>query len=225
MIKLKKSEWFALTSLFLLSFVPSVGGVLRLVTMNSGLEILPANPRIHSDPVPIIFHIIGSVLFCILGAFQFLPSMRLNYAMWHKLAGRIFIVAGVVSALSGLWMTNFYSFSKDLQGNLLFIVRIIVGVAMTTFIVLGLRAVISKQIIQHKAWMIRAYALGQGAGTQVFITIPWILTVGDPTGITRDLLMTAAWIINILVGEWIINRSKHHSPTRVEMVRWNTMRS
>ena len=56
-----------------------------------------------------------------------------------------------------------------------------------------------------KRRMIRAYALGQGAGTQVLITIPWLLTVGEPTGLTRDILMTVAWVLNIIIAERVIN--------------------
>ena len=77
---------------------------------------------------------------------------------------------------------------------------------MTVYILLGLSAVYKKRIVQHQAWMIRAYALGQGAGTQVFVTIPWLLTVGEPSGLSRDILMTAAWVINLIVAEWAINR-------------------
>ncbi len=76
---------------------------------------------------------------------------------------------------------------------------------MIGYILLGLVAVLKKRIVQHRAWMIRAYALGQGAGTQVLITIPWLLTVGEPTGLTRDILMTGAWVINIIVAERAIN--------------------
>ncbi len=76
---------------------------------------------------------------------------------------------------------------------------------MIGYILLGLVAVLKKRIVQHRAWMIRAYALGQGAGTQVLITIPWLLTVGEPTGLTRDILMTVAWVLNIIVAERAIN--------------------
>jgi hypothetical protein len=56
----------------------------------------------------------------------------------------------------------------------------------------------------HGAWMIRAYALGQGAGTQVFTHLPWFLLVGAPGPTSRAWLMTAGWVINIAVAEWII---------------------
>lgn len=113
-------------------------------------------------------------------------------------------------------MTHYYSFPGSLQGNLLYFVRIVVGVSMTTCIVFGLSSVLKKRIARHQAWMIRAYALGQGAGTQVLIAIPWLLTVGEPSGFTRDILMTAAWAINIVVAESIIYRRRQHYAVATE---------
>ncbi len=209
MIHLKKTEWFILIGLLLLSFIPSIGGVFRLVELGSGSgpDFLPKNPRIRSAPIPVIFHLLSVVPYCILGAFQFLPSFRKKHLNWHRLAGRLLVGAGIISALSGLWMTHYYSFPDDLQGNLLYVVRILVGIAMVAFITLGLSSVLKKRIRQHQAWMIRAYALGQGAGTQVLITIPWLLTVGEPMGLTRDILMSLAWVVNIFVGEWAIKKN------------------
>ena len=208
MINLKKSEWIILIGLLVLSFVPCVGGIFRLVELELGtdLELLPENPRVQSARIPVEFHLMSSIPYCILGAFQFLLSIRRNYPKWHRLAGRFLVCAGIVSALSGLWMTHYYAFPDSLQGNLLYFVRIIVGFSMTMCILLGLSSVLKKRFAQHQAWMIRAYALGQGAGTQALIAIPWLLTVGEPSGFTRDILMTAAWVINIVVAEWIINK-------------------
>ena len=208
MISLKKSEWIILIGLLVLSFVPVIGGIFRLVELELGivLEFLPKNPRVKSAPVPVEFHLVSSISFCILGAFQFLLSIRRNFPRWHRLVGRLLVCAGIVSALSGLWMTHFYSFPAELQGTLLYLVRIIVSLSMVIFIFFGISSILKKRVMQHQAWMIRAYALGQGAGTQVLITIPWLLTVGEPIGFARDILMTAAWVVNIVVAEWVINK-------------------
>jgi hypothetical protein len=45
----------------------------------------------------------------------------------------------------------------------------------------------------------------QGAATQALVLMPWIslrkvLVTGESTGLTRDLLMTLAWVINIAVA-------------------------
>ena len=115
------------------------------------------------------------------------------------------IGAGLLAACSGLWMTHFYPLPVELQGPLLYWVRMAVGVAMIASIICGLLAIRQKQIASHQVWMIRAYALGQGAGTQVLVTIPWLITVGEPTGLTRDLLMTFAWGLNLSVAQavWV----------------------
>jgi hypothetical protein len=52
--------------------------------------------------------------------------------------------------------------------------------------------------------MIPAYALGQGAGTQVLVLLPWMLIAGESGGLTRDLLMTLSWAINMVVAGAII---------------------
>jgi hypothetical protein len=82
---------------------------------------------------------------------------------------------------------------------------------------LGVVAVRNGEIANHQAWMMRAYGLGMGAGTQVLTHLPWTLIMGMPTStVTRDVLMTSAWVINILVVEWILSRrpSRARRPIR-----------
>jgi len=52
--------------------------------------------------------------------------------------------------------------------------------------------------------MIRGYAIGQGAGTQAMLLGPLTLLAGPPAGLLRDVLMVAAWLINLAVAEKII---------------------
>jgi hypothetical protein len=56
--------------------------------------------------------------------------------------------------------------------------------------------------------MVRAYALGQGAGTQVLVLGPGVLLFGEVLGPTRDLLMTVAWGINVGFAEYVIRRTR-----------------
>ena len=96
------------------------------------------------------------------------------------------------------------------EGRTLYLVRWAVGSFMSAFLVLGVVAVRKGDIANHRAWMMRAYGLGMGAGTQVLTHLPWMLIMGTPTStVTRDVLMTAAWVINIVVVEWILARRTH----------------
>ncbi len=88
-------------------------------------------------------------------------------------------MAGCVSALTGLWMTHFYVFSEALQGPALYWVRIALGTAMIGLIVWAVVAIRAKEVFQHSASMVRAYAIGQGASTQTVIGIAWIIAIGS----------------------------------------------
>ncbi len=54
--------------------------------------------------------------------------------------------------------------------------------------------------------MMRGYAIGLGAGTQVLTLLAGGLIVGPPNELGRALLMGAGWAINLAVAEWIIRR-------------------
>lgn len=71
---------------------------------------------------------------------------------------------------------------------------------------MAVRAVLQRRIAEHRAWMVRAYALGQGAGTQALILLPLTVAFGAPSFFVRDLLMTLAWALNVVLAEWIVRR-------------------
>ena len=74
-------------------------------------------------------------------------------------------------------------------------------------LILGYVAVRQKNYKQHEAWMIRAYAIGLGAGTQVFTHIPGLLFPSIMGELARTLMMGAGWVINLAVAEWVIRKS------------------
>ncbi len=208
MNQLNKNDWLIPISLILLSTVPVVGGVLRLYWLSGGSEIIPGNERVLAMPVPAVIHIISSSIFCVLGAFQFSVGIRSRNPKWHRTAGQILVPAGLTAALSGLWMTQFYP-SAEFDGSILYAMRLLVGTSMILFICFGLAAIIKRNFTCHQAWMMRSYALGIGAGTQVLTHIPWSFFPSIQSELTRALLMGAGWVINFIVVEWILYRERY----------------
>jgi hypothetical protein len=205
--KKPRADWPIIVGLIMLTLVPAVAGSVRLATLAAGASVTPDNARFFASPVPVIVHIISVTLFCILGAFQFAPGFRRRHPVWHRRTGRVLMVAGILSGLSGLWMTQFYPLHAiNQQGVLLYGFRMLIGAAMVAAIGLSWAAIMRRDIARHRAWMIRGYAIGQGAGTQVFTLLPWMLIAGVPSELTRDILMIVAWLINLAVAEWIIRR-------------------
>lgn len=187
-----------------LSAVPVLGGVVRLRSLAEPVTV--ENARFLESPTPILLHVASVVLYCLLGALQFAPAIRQRWPRWHRIAGRVLAASGLVAGLSGLWMTVLYPIPARLQGPLLLAVRVVVAVAMVAAILVAWRAILRRDVARHEAWMIRAYALGQGAGTQALVMLPPTLMFGEITGLTRDLWMTLAWAINVGVAEWIVRR-------------------
>ena len=153
-------------------------------------------------------HIIGSSVFLVLGALQFVPSLRRR--RWHRIAGRIVAPAGLLSALSGIWMTFFYVLPPS-AGPALFVMRLFFGSVMAASIVFAFVAIRRGDVVTHSAWMTRAYAIGLGAGTQVFTFLPWTLFLGEPDQAMHAVLMGAGWIINLAVAEVVIRRRARRS--------------
>jgi hypothetical protein len=77
---------------------------------------------------------------------------------------------------------------------------------MVLSIILGYFAIRRRDIIHHRAWMTRAYAIGMGAGTQVLTLMVGELIAGKPSVFSRAMLMGAAWVINLAIAEWSIRK-------------------
>lgn len=200
--------WLAPAGLVLLSLVPIAAGAARLTELTGGAAITPDNARFFGSPIPVVVHIISASIFCLLGAFQFVAANRLRRGRrsWHRIAGRVLIPSGLLAALSGLWMAIFYALPPS-DGEILLVLRLIFGSAMVMSIVLGVLAIRSRDFKRHGAWMMRGYAIGLGAGTQVLTHVPWMLLFGIPDQNTRAVLMGAGWVINLMVAEYVIRRN------------------
>ena len=207
----RKRSWVWLViGLILLSAIPLAGGAFRLSQLSSGAEITPDNALFFASPLPVVLHIVGAGVYALLGAFQFVSRLWRRGTGWHRIVGRLLLVPwGLIVGLSGLWMTLFYPGTNSTAGAgalLLYALRLLFGSGMVFSIIYGFIAIRRGDMIQHRAWMTRAYAIGLGAGTQVLTGIVGELTIGTPNELENALLMGAAWVINLAIAEWSIRR-------------------
>ena len=179
--------------------VPVVAGSLRLLEVAGGPQLLPANPRIDAVPAPVVAHIVAAALYAILGAFQFSARLRRRRPNWHRTSGRMLVAAGLVVAVSGLWMTLFYTGTP--AGKCC-------GRSGSSSAPLWPRASSwgspgRRDIAAHRASMIRAYALAVAAGTQAFTQGIGAALFGISAPSTA-LSVSSGWVINATVAEWVI---------------------
>ncbi len=205
LVKADSPVWLLPSALILLVAIPLAAGAFRLTQLAGGAAITPENARFFASPLPVVLHIVSVSLYSILGTLQFIPSLRQRRHRWHRIVGRILIPCGLVAALSGLWMTQFYPWPQG-DGVLLYGLRLLFGSAMFLAILLGVAALRRRDFAQHGDWMLRGYAIGMGAGTQVLTLAAGSLIVGPPSELSRAVLMGAAWVINLAVAEWAIRK-------------------
>jgi uncharacterized membrane protein len=198
-------SWPVPVGVLVLSAVPLLAGVFRVVQLLGGPELIPADQRFASSPLPLVAHIVGAATYLLVGILQFVPRFRRRHWAWHRRAGRVLAVAGLLVAGSAFWMTLFYA-QKPGTGQLLVGLRLVFAAAMTASLVLGVTTIRRGDVAGHRAWMIRAYAIGLAAGTQAFTggIGPALFGKGVLAG---DLSMGAAWVINLAIAEWVIRRS------------------
>lgn len=207
----RRPGWLIPVALLALGTVPVIAGSLRLIGLAGGAQVLPTDARYTATPGPVVLHIVAATMFATLGAFQFSAPIRRRRPAWHRAAGRLVVAAGLAVALSALWLNQFYPRAGATR-EVLYPMRLVFGVAMLITISLGLRAIRRRDIASHQAWMIRSYAIGLVAGTQVFTLGIGGYVVGSGP-LSTALLMGAAWAINLTVGERAIcARTRRRSP-------------
>lgn len=209
-----KSDRFILAGLLALSFIPIAAGIFRLAQLASDMKITPDNARFFAEPLPVVLHIVCSAAYCILGALQFASGFRTHHPAWHRVAGRVLTLFGLVAALTGVWMTLVYlsptgtNSLASFDGQSLYFIRLLVGSLMSLYLCLGVLAIKRRDIQSHRAWMMRSFALGLGAGTQVFTHIPWFVFPNIQGELARTLCMGAGWAINLVVVELIVSSKR-----------------
>jgi uncharacterized membrane protein len=199
----ERSSWLVPAALVALGTIPVIAGSLRLVNL-SGSAASMSNAQYEAAPLPVVMHILSATVFAIVGAFQFSPRIRRRHPGWHRRAGRVLVVAGLGVAVSALWLNQFFP-KAEATREVLYPIRMAFGAAMVVTIVLGFRAARRRDFARHRAWMIRSYAIGLVAGTQVF-TLGVGGVIFGAGELTTALLMVAAWAINLAVAERAIRK-------------------
>ena len=189
-----------------MSVIPIAGGAALLTELARGAHVTPANARFFAEPLPVAVHIVCASTYILLGPLQFIPGFRRRRPGWHRIAGRVLIPAGILAALAGLVDGRLLPAGPGRRRAAAY-VRLVFGSALAGSLVLGYIAIRHRDFAAHRAWMIRGYAVAQGAGTQALIGIPWLLIAGQPAEyLPRTLMLTAGWVINVAVAELIIRR-------------------
>lgn len=165
------------------------------------------------QPLPILIafysHIGFGAVALLIGPLQFARGLRVRFPLLHRVLGSISIVAIVIAAIGGVVISPLTS--AGLVGTLGFGV---LGILWATFALLGLRALLRRDIQAHRAWMTRAFALTFAAVT-LRLWIPILMIAFAATGSDPDQAFASAyvivpflcWVPNLIFAEWLVRRT------------------
>jgi hypothetical protein len=192
-------------TLLLLTAIPVLMAGVRVFQIP--LDALPEDAtKFRAVPVAHFVHALAGFLFGVLGPLQFAGVLKRRFGRLHRVTGRVFVIAGLFLGLSSFRLL--WEF-PDASTWLLAAARLAAGLALILTLLLGVAAILRRDVPAHRAWMIRAYAIGMGAATIALIMFPIFIITGAPiVGFASDTLFILSWVINIGIGEWVIRRSR-----------------
>ena len=189
--------------------IPVLTALVQVFQIPSG-TYPEGSARLAVAPISWFAHVLAGVAFGIAGPLQFVRATRRRFGALHRVTGRIFVLSGAIIGLSGLsLLTQVTSVMSPVAD----IARCVFGLALLIALALAMAAIKDRDFLRHRAWAIRAYAIGMGLGTVALVFFPiYIITGQPPSGLASDILFVASWVLTIAFAEVVIRYSSQSSP-------------
>ena len=158
------------------------------------------------DKFPIItaLHVIPGAIYLGLAPFQFITLIRSRWINYHRWAGRLLVLIGLIVGACALFIALVIPFSGWIES----VINGFFAILFVYCIIKGYLSVKAKKIALHREWMIRSFALGLAIATMRLIFIPALIFVGNPTydqiANLSIISFTIAFVLHLGVAEiWI----------------------
>jgi uncharacterized membrane protein YozB (DUF420 family) len=106
-------------------------------------------------------HITPGVLYLLLAILQLTYRFRRSHYPTHRRLGRIAAGAAMLSGVFALVFGGLFSFGGPSEAS----ASVVFSVWLLVTVVLAVRAIRCGDIVRHRRWMIRAFAVGAAVGT------------------------------------------------------------
>jgi hypothetical protein len=172
--------------------------------------IPPANPGFLIYPLIVALHVIPAGIWMALAPFQFVKRIRSRWLNYHRWAGRLLVALGLAFGVTGLFMGVVIPTAGWPEG-------VIVGVGGALLLVAlgkGFLHIRARQILLHREWMIRAFAITLALSTVRLIEIPAMIVIGlQALNMIIIIANLVAFTLHIGLAEvWIRTSRKKRKP-------------
>lgn len=170
-----------------------------------GDRIYPPNlaDSFRARPWGIYAHAFAAMFALGLGAFQFRAGLRRRRPRIHRIMGRIYVPAAILTGATGVYMAG-YSYG----GMITHLGFGFLGVAVIVTTSVAFTRIRALDIASHREWMLRSYAL-IFAAVMLRVLLPLLIIAyeGDFDPAYRWVAWLC-WVPNVLWAEWYIRRSR-----------------
>ncbi len=196
-------------ALAFLTFIPVMTALVLVFQIPFG-TYPEESTRLAIAPIAWFAHVLAGAAFGITGPVQFVRALRGRFGALHRVLGRIFVLSGAILGLSSL---SLLAQVMSQRTPLVDIARGLFGIALLIALVLAMAAIRNRDFLRHRAWVIRAYAIGMGLGAVALVFFPiYIITGQPPSGLASDILFVTSWVLTIAFAEVVVRRFSSSSP-------------
>lgn len=189
-------------------------GVLALIGVGASVShylVEPYNPGFRAFPLITALHVVLGAVYLALAPLQLVAAIRSRWPRYHRWAGRLLVACGLIIGASALFMGLVIPFSGWPES----VVITAFGAWFLVALVHGFRHIRAGRVAQHRAWMVRAFAIGLSIATMRLIFIPALILAGEPSEQQVALYsvgsFTIAFIVHAAVAEWWLRRTSRRS--------------
>lgn len=168
--------------------------------MVGGVEATMAFVAYHAQLRPIAFfaHVILAPVALALVPFQLWQGLRDRRPLVHRLMGRAYGMAVVISGASGLWLAVTTEAGPVAAFGFGLLAVLWLGTTIT-----GIRLAMGGDRIAHRRWMIRSIALTLAAVT-LRIQIPVGMVLEVPFDTAYPVIAWLCWVPNLILAELML---------------------
>lgn len=170
---------------------------MRYLLGSQGPEFIMAN--LFRRPW-LVIHVAGATLALLVGSLQFLRRIRRERPVVHRWVGRIYVAGCIIGGVAGLILATGASSGPIATAG--FGLLAIAWIATTSF---AWRAAVQGRFAEHRAWMIRSFALTCAAVTlRLYLLILFGLPIPFVQGYRAISFL--CWVPNLIVAEYYLRR-------------------
>jgi uncharacterized membrane protein len=155
--------------------------------------------RFATLPVFAAFHVLGAGLALLIGPFQFSSRLRARALSVHRWLGRTYLVAVLLGGIGGLVLATIAA--GGLVARVGFALLAIIWLASGAQAYLAVRR---RDLLRHRRWMIRNFALTFAAVTLRLYLPALTFGLAVPFEDAYAVVAWLAWVPNLVIAEWLL---------------------